>query len=107
MVSRGVCIGPASNNITKYTVVLNLLSEEISYGIDSLVVYLDSQLVVLQLNNTYRVCDPYLYHQFLRVSVLQRSFIYITYVHIPRSENSLEDSIANQALDWHINHSSN
>lgn len=70
MVSRGVCIGPALNNITEYTVVLNLLSKEISYGTDSLVVYLDSQLVVSQLNNTYRVRDPYLYHQFLRVRVL-------------------------------------
>ena len=60
MVSRGVCIGPASNNIAKYNTVINLLSEAISYGIDSLVVYLDSQLVVSQLNNIYWVRDPYL-----------------------------------------------
>jgi len=71
MVSRGVCIGPTSNNIVEYTVVLNLLSEAISYGIDSLVVYLDSQLLVSQLNNTYRVCNPDLYRQFFRVRVLQ------------------------------------
>ena len=38
MVSRGVCIGPESNNMAKYIVVINLLSEAISYGIDSLVV---------------------------------------------------------------------
>ena len=46
MVSRGVCIGPTSNNIAQYTTIINLLSEAISYGIDSLVVYLDLQLVV-------------------------------------------------------------
>jgi len=92
--------------MAEYTSILNLLSEAIYYGIDSLVVYLDSQLVMSQLNNTYRVSDPYL-SQFFRVRVLKRSFIYIAYVHIPRSENSLADSIANQALDWHINHSSN
>ena len=67
MVSRGVCIGPASNNITEYIVVINLLSKAIYYGIDSLVVYLDSLMVVSQLNKIYRVRDPYLYHQFLRV----------------------------------------
>src|ERR1700733_1104883 len=50
MVSRGICIGPASNNMAEYTVVINLLSVEISYGIDLLVVYLDSQLIVSQLN---------------------------------------------------------
>lgn len=64
MVSRGVCIGSALNNIAEYIVVINLLFEAISYGIDLLVVYLDSQLVVSQLNNIYRVQDPYLYHQF-------------------------------------------
>jgi hypothetical protein len=30
---------------------------------------------------------------------LQRSFVYINYLHIPRSHNWLVDSIANQALD--------
>ena len=55
LVSRGVCIGPASNNIAEYTAVIYLLSEAISLGVDSFVVFLDSQLVVSQLNNTYRV----------------------------------------------------
>jgi len=53
MVSRGACISPGLNNISKYIVVINLLPEATSLGIDSLVVYLDSQLVVSQLNNTY------------------------------------------------------
>jgi len=71
-ISRGICIGPASNNVAEYIVVVNLLSEAISLGIDSLVVYLDSKLVVSQLNNIYHVRDPNLYHQFLRVCLLQR-----------------------------------
>ena len=41
IVLRGVCIGPTSNNISEYIVVINLLSEAISLSIDSLVVYLD------------------------------------------------------------------
>ncbi len=106
MVSRGVCIGLASNNMAAYTSIINLVSEAISYGINSLVVYLDSQLIASQLNNIYRVRDPCLYHQYLRVRLLQRSFIYINYLHIPRAQNWLADSIANQALDWHINLSS-
>ena len=55
LVSRGVCIGPASNNIAEYTAVVYLLSEAISLGVDLLVVFLDSQMVVSQLNNTYWV----------------------------------------------------
>jgi len=36
--------------IAKYSVIINLLSKEISYSIESLVVYLDLQLLVFQLN---------------------------------------------------------
>ena len=71
MVSRGLCINLASNNIAEYISIINLLSKAISLGIDSLVVYLDSQLLVSQLNNIYQVRDPYLYRQFLRVILLQ------------------------------------
>jgi len=106
LVSRGICIIRASKNVVEYIVVINLLSEAISLGVDSLVVYLDSQLVVSQINNIYCVRDPYLYCNFMRVCLLQRSFIYITFIHIPRSKNSFADSIANRALDLHINHSS-
>ena len=105
LVSRGVCIGPASNNIAEYTAVMYLLSEAISLGVDSLVVFLDSQLVVSQLNNTYRVRDPFLLRLFLTVRLLQISFQFLTFIHIPRAENWMADSLANQATDWHINHS--
>ena len=105
LVSRGVCIGPASNNIAEYTTVVYLLSEAISLGVDSLVVFLDSQLVVLQLNNNYRVRDPFLLRLYLRVRLLQISFQFLTFIHIPRADNWMENSLANQAIDWHINHS--
>ena len=74
-------------------------------GVDSLVVFLDSQLVVSQLNNTYWVRDPFLLRLFLRVRLLQISFQFLTCIHIPRANNWLADSLANQAIDWHINHS--
>ena len=105
LVSRVVCIGPASNNIAKYTAVVYLLSEAISLGVHSLVVFLDSQLVVSQLNNTYWVRDPFLLRLFLRVCLLQRSVQFLTFIHIPRADNWMEDSLANQAIDLHINHS--
>lgn len=98
-----MCIGPASNNMAKYSVIINLLSEEISYGIESLVVHLDLQVVMSQLNNVYHVRDPLLHWQYLRVILLQISF---NFIHIPRLDNAFVDSTSNQALDWHINHSS-
>ena len=105
LVSRGVCIGPASKNIAEYTAVIYLLSEAISLGVDLLVVFLDSQLLVSQLNNTYQFRDPFLLRLFFRVRLLQRLFQFLTFIHIPRADNWMADSLANQAIDWHINHS--
>jgi hypothetical protein len=69
-----------------------------------LVVHLDSQLDVLQLNGRYRVRDPSILRKYLRVKLLEKQFEIIMYIHIPRSENQLSDSLAIFALDWHITH---
>ena len=44
--SRGIYLGPATNNIAKYSAVIKLLLEAISFGIHHLIVNLDLQLVV-------------------------------------------------------------
>lgn len=45
--SRGIFLGIATNNIAKYSVDIELLSEAILFGIHCLVVRLDSHLMVL------------------------------------------------------------
>jgi ribonuclease HI len=56
--SGGVCLGPSMNNVVEYSVIIEILRDAISHGIHSLEVRLDSQLVVCQLNDSYRVRDP-------------------------------------------------
>jgi hypothetical protein len=56
--SGGIFLGPSMNNVAKYSVVIEFLRDDISHGILSLEVCLDSQLVVCQLNDSYCVCDP-------------------------------------------------
>jgi ribonuclease HI len=56
--SSGVCLGPSTNNVVEYNVVIELLRDSILHGILSSEVFLDSQLVVCQLNDSYHVCDP-------------------------------------------------
>jgi ribonuclease HI len=55
-------VGPSMNNVAKYSIVIELLHDVISHGIRSLEVWLDSQLVVCQLNGHYRVRNPTLLH---------------------------------------------
>jgi ribonuclease HI len=102
--SGGVCLGPSTNNVAEYSVVIELLRDAISHGILSIEVCLDSQLVVRQLNGRYRVRDLTLLRRFLRVRLLERQFDFITYFHIPRSSNHVSDAYANYVLDWNLSH---
>jgi ribonuclease HI len=68
--SSGICLGSATNNQAEYTVVIGLLIDAQHHRIRHLSIFLDSQLVVLQLNNVYRVRDPCLFHKYLQVKLL-------------------------------------
>jgi hypothetical protein len=69
--SGGICLEPSMNNVVEYSIVIELLHDAISHGVRSLEVLLDSQLVVCQLNDRYRVRDPTLLRRFLRVRLLE------------------------------------
>ena len=99
---QGIYLGQTTNNVTEYSDVIELFIEVITLGICALVVNLDSQLVVLQLNGHYSVRKPYILRLYLRVHLLERHFDYITYQHIPRRMNALNDTIANIVLDRHL-----
>ena len=99
---QGVCLGPTTNNIAECSVVLELLTEAVDLGIHELLVYMDSQLVVLQLNGHYLVRNPSILRLYLRIHLLERNFDYITYQHIPKHMNTLTDAVANMVLDRHL-----
>ena len=99
---HGVSLGQTTKNIAEYSAVVELLSESISFGIRSLIVRLDSELIVLQLNRVYAIRNPVLLRLFLRVRLLEREFDYIEYQHIPRSLNTLADAISSQVLSRHV-----
>ena len=77
--SRGTCLGPATNNVAEYRAVIELLWDALSHGITQLEVWLDSQLVVSQLNQAYQVWNPILVRQFLQVRLLERNFDFISF----------------------------
>jgi hypothetical protein len=52
---HGVFLGRVTNNIVEYNVVIDLLTDAISFGIYHIILRLDSQLVVLQLSNVYSI----------------------------------------------------
>ena len=101
---HGIFLGRATNNIAEYSVVIELLTDSISFGIHHIIVRLDSQLVVLQLSNVYSIWSPTLLRVYLRIHLLERNFDYIEYQHIPRYINTLTYVLANYVLDRHLHH---
>ena len=64
---QGICLGRTTNNVAKYSTVLELLTEATNLGLREFFVNLDSQLVVLQLNGHYLVRNPYILSLYLRI----------------------------------------
>jgi ribonuclease HI len=102
--SRGICLGPATNNMAEYHAVIGLLTQASSLSISRIIVYLDSQLVVYQLNRIYAIRNPILLRLHLQVRRLERMFDYIEYRHIPRELNSVSDSLSNYIMDRYLTH---
>ena len=97
--SGGIFLGRATNNIAEYVAMIALMTNAFALGIHSLVVQLDFELVISQLTSHYYVCNPMLYHKYLRVGLLEHSYDVISYEHVPREFNTLVDSLANEVLD--------
>ena len=53
--SGGACLGPTTNNISEYHAVIGLLTEDLANDVSQIRVYLDSGLVVHQLNRAYTI----------------------------------------------------
>lgn len=102
----GKTIGETTNNVAEYTAVIEALRWLINYPITKLSssqiiqFYLDSTLVVNQLNGVFRVKDAKLRELLLQVRALEQQVRgTIIYDAIPREQNSRADYFVNKALD--------
>lgn len=97
-------IGYATNNEAEYRAILEalkILSKsdwfEENIPIDC---FLDSQLVVEQLNGRYKIKQPHIAEFVGGIkSIIQESDLKISFTHIPREKNKEADRLVNEALD--------
>jgi ribonuclease HI len=98
-------IGYATNNEAEYKALLFALQKvKLLWGKAktkslSLECYLDSELVVKQLNHQYKINEENIQKFFLQIWNLSIDFGEVRYVHIPRGKNVEADRLANLALD--------
>jgi ribonuclease HI len=99
VVSISQAIGVTTNNQAEYRAIITALQKAIGLGVKQVDIYLDSLLVVKQVNGQYRVKNPALKPLFQQVRRLQGKFNHFTIRHVTREQNREADRLANQALN--------
>ena len=95
-------IGETTNNQAEYQALISALKKAKDLGGQELDIFLDSELVVKQLNREYKVKNKELAPLFLEVYNLSLNFSKITFTHVYREKNKEADRLVNEALDKEI-----
>lgn len=97
-------IGVATNNEAEYSALLAVLEwiRDHKTGFDRVVCYLDSKLVVEQMNKKWKIKEPRMRvlaeKCWKLVSEIEKEVLFI---HVAREKNKEADLLVNQALDAH------
>ncbi|MCX6744751.1 MAG: ribonuclease HI family protein [Candidatus Parcubacteria bacterium] len=92
-------IGETTNNQAEYKALIKGLELAKDFKPAEVHCFLDSELVVKQLRQEYRVKDPGLQPLFIKAWNLSISLKKVKFSHIPRTQNEEADEILNQELD--------
>ena len=92
-------IGETTNNQAEYRALIAGLEKAIELKAEEVECYLDSELVVKQLNREYKVKNAELAPLFLKIHNLSLSFKKIIFIHVRREQNKVADRLANEAMD--------
>lgn len=99
----GKTIGETTNNVAEYTAVIEALrymKAHVKIAEYSILFFLDSALVVNQLNGTFKIKDSKMRMLMLEVRQLEQELGgYISYEAVRREFNTAADAMVNKALD--------
>ena len=101
-------IGEATNNVAEYSGVIYALKWLIKNkpaALKGINFFLDSLLVVNQLNGLYKIKNAKLRNLAIEIRSLENTIGgNVLYRFVPREENKVADSLVNQALDQKLLH---
>jgi len=100
----GEYIGTKTNNEAEYMALifgLKKLKQLLNKGAKRAEIecYLDSELVVKQLNHEYKMKEKHIQDFFIEIWNLMLDFKTVKFVHVRREKNTIADAMVNEALD--------
>ncbi len=103
MAEEGQYIGVQTNNVAEYTGLLEALKKanqfDEGHGIEAIACYLDSNLIVQQMNGKFKIKAQNLMPIIREIKRLLDILPPTTFTHVPRAQNKQADALVNQALD--------
>lgn len=102
ILKRSEYLGRTTNNQAEYRALVLGLEELLRMNVKKISCFLDSELVVKQLNGQYRVKDKDLRLPYEKILKLAGEFKEIKFSHIRREKNKEADKLVNEELDKHF-----
>lgn len=100
MVQRGgAFLGRKTNNEAEYEALLYALSAARKIGVEEVMLFADSELMIKQLNGEYQVKNERIAVLHAKARDLARGFRKFVAKHVRREQNSEADAAANEAID--------
>jgi len=96
-------LGRATNNHAEYSgvlIALNWLEKEKELQSRKIIFYLDSELIVRQINGAYKVKDANLQtlHKEI-IKLIANLGLEVSFKNVPRERNKIADGLVNESLD--------
>lgn len=102
------CIGIKTNNDAEYEALIfglqkikQFIGKEKAKNTE-IICYLDSELVVKQLNHQYKLKEIRIQQYFIEIWNLCLDYGNVNFFHIPREKNKIADKLVNDALDLQL-----
>jgi ribonuclease HI len=92
-------LGERTNNVAEYAGLLAALRYAVENGVRRLAFRSDSELLVKQINGSYRVRNPGLQRLHRQARLLMSRLERVTVEHVRREKNLDADRLANMAMD--------
>jgi ribonuclease HI len=99
--SHKECVGITTNNVAEYNSLIAALKVAGKHTAKEVHIIMDSELVIRQMNGTYKVKKPHLLGLHRKAKELEKDFEKVVYANVAREDRyqAEADRLVNEALD--------
>ncbi|MCI5165849.1 MAG: reverse transcriptase-like protein [Candidatus Electrothrix sp. GM3_4] len=99
LAARSLYLGKCTNNVAEYKALIMGLQSVLELDCGRVEIFLDSQLIVRQIQGQYKVKHATLQPLFAQVKELLAKINNWSVAHVPREQNKRADELANKGID--------